>query len=87
VPGAADFDPRQPRPEGTRGSVRFVTTAMSSRAKATLMASVVLSSLTVWGVHYMQQAERDVRQTIFAFRTVLMLPSALADDVSGCCAG
>jgi hypothetical protein len=33
-------------------------------AKATLIASIVISSLTVWGVHYLQQQEHDVRTTL-----------------------
>ncbi|KDN47965.1 hypothetical protein K437DRAFT_255697 [Tilletiaria anomala UBC 951] len=33
---------------------------MSRAAKVTLAASAVLSGLTVWGVHYMQDAERAV---------------------------
>lgn len=33
---------------------------MSRPAKLTLAASVVVSGLTVWGVHYMQERERDV---------------------------
>ncbi|THV02461.1 hypothetical protein K435DRAFT_653293 [Dendrothele bispora CBS 962.96] len=32
---------------------------MSARAKATLFAAVVFSSLTVWAVHYQQQQERE----------------------------
>ncbi|KAF8271078.1 hypothetical protein EI94DRAFT_1488418, partial [Lactarius quietus] len=32
---------------------------MSRAAKATLVASIVVSSLTVWGVHYIQQQEHD----------------------------
>ncbi|KAI9510050.1 hypothetical protein F5148DRAFT_977398 [Russula earlei] len=32
---------------------------MSRTAKATLITSIVLSSLTVWGVHYLQQQEHD----------------------------
>jgi hypothetical protein len=35
--------------------------SMSARAKATLLASVVLTTLTVWGVHHMQDTEREVR--------------------------
>jgi CHASE1-domain containing sensor protein len=34
---------------------------MSRAAKATLVASIVVSSLTVWGVHYFQQQEHEVR--------------------------
>lgn len=34
---------------------------MSRAAKATLVASIVVSSLTVWGVHYIQQQEHEVR--------------------------
>ena len=34
--------------------------SMSRLAKATLILSVVLSSFTVWGVHYLQQQEHDV---------------------------
>lgn len=33
---------------------------MSRPAKLTLAASVLLSGLTVWGVHYMQEREREV---------------------------
>lgn len=33
---------------------------MSRPAKLTLAASVLVSGLTVWGVHYMQERERDV---------------------------
>ena len=33
---------------------------MSRPAKATLIASIVLSSFTVWGVHYLQKQEHDV---------------------------
>ncbi|KAF5387356.1 hypothetical protein D9757_005719 [Collybiopsis confluens] len=32
---------------------------MSTRAKITLATAVVLSSLTVWGVHYQQKQERE----------------------------
>ncbi|KAH9962662.1 hypothetical protein BC827DRAFT_1129990 [Russula dissimulans] len=32
---------------------------MSRVAKTTLIASIVLSSLTVWGVHYLQQQEHE----------------------------
>lgn len=34
---------------------------MSTRAKATLAASVCFCAFTVWGVHYLQQSEREVR--------------------------
>jgi hypothetical protein len=37
---------------------------MSRAAKATLGASVVLSGLTVWGVHFMQVQERKVRGAV-----------------------
>lgn len=33
---------------------------MSRPAKLTLAASVIVSGLTVWGVHYMQEKEREV---------------------------
>lgn len=33
---------------------------MSRPAKLTLAASVLVSGLTVWGVHYMQEKEREV---------------------------
>lgn len=33
---------------------------MTRAAKATLLASCVLSSLVIWGVHYQQSQERDV---------------------------
>lgn len=33
---------------------------MSRPAKLTLAASVLVSGLTVWGVHYMQERERQV---------------------------
>ncbi|KAF8475347.1 hypothetical protein DFH94DRAFT_635619 [Russula ochroleuca] len=32
---------------------------MSRAAKATLIASILVSSFTVWGVHYLQQQEHD----------------------------
>ncbi|KAJ4475047.1 hypothetical protein J3R30DRAFT_3506308 [Lentinula aciculospora] len=32
---------------------------MSSRAKVTLGAAIVLSTLTVWGVHFQQNQERE----------------------------
>ncbi|KAH9995132.1 hypothetical protein BJV77DRAFT_272688 [Russula vinacea] len=32
---------------------------MSRAAKATLLASILVSSVTVWGVHYLQQQEHD----------------------------
>ncbi|KAE9396879.1 hypothetical protein BT96DRAFT_824077 [Gymnopus androsaceus JB14] len=32
---------------------------MSSRAKITLGAAIILSSLTVWGVHFQQNQERE----------------------------
>jgi protein PET117 len=32
---------------------------MSRAAKATLVASILVSSLTVWGVHYFQQQEHE----------------------------
>ncbi|KAJ3866845.1 MAG: hypothetical protein NXY57DRAFT_892719 [Lentinula lateritia] len=32
---------------------------MSSRAKLTLGAAIILSSLTVWGVHFQQTQERE----------------------------
>ena len=34
---------------------------MSRAAKATLIASIVISSFTVWGVHYLQDQEHNVR--------------------------
>lgn len=33
---------------------------MSRPAKLTLAASVLISGLTVWGVHFMQEREREV---------------------------
>lgn len=33
---------------------------MSRAAKATLFASVLLSGLTIWAVHYQQEQEREV---------------------------
>lgn len=33
---------------------------MSKAAKATLAASVIVCGFTVWGVHYMQERERNV---------------------------
>ncbi|PWZ00979.1 hypothetical protein BCV70DRAFT_199343 [Testicularia cyperi] len=33
---------------------------MSRPAKFTLAASVIISGFTVWGVHYMQEREREV---------------------------
>ncbi|EPQ27421.1 uncharacterized protein PFL1_04959 [Pseudozyma flocculosa PF-1] len=33
---------------------------MSRAAKATLIGSVLVSGLTVWGVHFMQTKEREV---------------------------
>ncbi|KAH0836718.1 hypothetical protein J3R83DRAFT_8447, partial [Lanmaoa asiatica] len=33
---------------------------MSTRAKATLAASCVISAFIIWGVHYQQTKERDV---------------------------
>jgi hypothetical protein len=33
---------------------------MSRAAKATLIVSIVVSSFTIWGVHYLQQREHDV---------------------------
>ena len=41
---------------------------MSRAAKATLVASIVVSSLTVWGVHYIQQQEHEVRAFVHAHR-------------------
>mgnify|MGYP003714633409 CR=1 FL=1 len=35
---------------------------MSRAAKATFFGAILLSGLTVYGVHYQQQAERDVRR-------------------------
>ncbi|KAH9167388.1 hypothetical protein EDB89DRAFT_1856615 [Lactarius sanguifluus] len=32
---------------------------MSRAAKATLVASIIVSSLTVWGVHYIQHQEHE----------------------------
>ncbi len=32
-----------------------------SRARATLIGAVFLSSLTIWAVHFQQQQERKVR--------------------------
>ncbi|KAF8591739.1 hypothetical protein K439DRAFT_1325961 [Ramaria rubella] len=32
---------------------------MSRAAKITLVGSIILSGLTVWGVHYLQEWERD----------------------------
>ncbi|KIY49973.1 hypothetical protein FISHEDRAFT_40284 [Fistulina hepatica ATCC 64428] len=32
---------------------------MSSRAKVTLAATVVLSAFTIWGVHYLQHKELE----------------------------
>ena len=51
-----------------RGKVRLrymtkqaILKSMSRVAKATLIASVFVSSLTVWGVHFLQQQEHEVR--------------------------
>jgi hypothetical protein len=44
------------------GSTHHVfASTMSRAAKATLIASILASSLTVWGVHYLQQQEHEVR--------------------------
>ncbi|EIN09504.1 hypothetical protein PUNSTDRAFT_101340 [Punctularia strigosozonata HHB-11173 SS5] len=32
---------------------------MSRRAQATLLGAVLFSTLTIWGVHYMQDQERE----------------------------
>jgi protein PET117 len=44
---------------------------MSRVAKATLIASIVVSSLTVWGVHFLQQQEHEV--LIFPLYNVVKL--------------
>ena len=41
-------------------SPEFFFVTMSRPAKLTLAASVLVSGLTVWGVHYMQEREREV---------------------------
>jgi len=38
---------------------------MSRQAKAFFGASVAVSAATIWGVHYIQQRESDVRRSIF----------------------
>jgi hypothetical protein len=38
---------------------------MSTRAKVTLATTIAFATLTVWGVHYMQESERDVRHIAF----------------------
>jgi hypothetical protein len=66
----ADMVDRRPsydvEQRGTHGSTLITCSlsslaVMSRAAKATLIASIVVSSLTVWGVHYLQQQEHDVR--------------------------
>jgi protein PET117 len=34
---------------------------MSRMAKATLITSILVSCITVWGVHFLQQQEHEVR--------------------------
>ncbi|KAI0251424.1 hypothetical protein BJV78DRAFT_1315868 [Lactifluus subvellereus] len=60
---------------------------MSRVAKATLIASIVVSSLTVWGVHYLQQQEHDARtffilvcKTWLTFALQTMYQGVLRDD-------
>lgn len=64
----ADMVDRRPsydvEQRGTHGSTLITCSlsslaVMSRAAKATLIASIVVSSLTVWGVHYLQQQEHD----------------------------
>lgn len=42
--------------------------SMSTRAKATLAASCAISAFIIWGVHYQQTKERDVRVGSFLLR-------------------
>lgn len=52
------------------------------RAKATLIAAVLFSSLTIWAVHFQQQQEREVSQlqTNAPFSTY---PANHSDHVQG----
>jgi protein PET117 len=60
--------------EATTSRVRPLA-LMSRAAKATLIASIVVSSLTVWGVHYLQQQEHDVCASPIFLWTLLMRAS------------
>lgn len=55
---------------------------MSRAAKATLIASIVVSSLTVWGVHYLQQQEHDVRMS-FPGHSIDFANARFLDNVPG----
>jgi hypothetical protein len=59
---------------------------MSRAAKATLIASIVVSSLTVWGVHYLQQKEHDVRMP-FPHPPMDFANARSLDNVPGCSSG
>ena len=56
---------------------------MSRAAKATLLASILVSSVTVWGVHYLQQQEHDVRSTPprFVDTVPILLPQTMYQGV------
>ncbi|GAW00490.1 cytochrome c oxidase assembly protein [Lentinula edodes] len=51
---------------------------MSARAKITLGAAIIISSLTVWGVHFQQTQEREAMRS---FWSLIMLP-VIAGDAS-----
>ena len=71
---------------GTYGSsitCSFPSLAMSRAAKATLIASIVVSSLTVWGVHYLQQREHNVRMP-FPDPPMDFANARFLDNVPGC---
>lgn len=45
--------------------IKELNVIMSRQAKAFFGASVAVSAATIWGVHYIQQRESDVRRSIF----------------------
>lgn len=43
---------------------------MSTKAKLTLGASIVLCCGTIYGVHYLQRFEKDVRQLYYIYKRI-----------------
>jgi len=59
---------------------------MSRAAKGTLVASIIVTTFTVWAVHYLQQQEHEVNSYYFAVAQALtrlvqrMYRGVLKDD-------
>lgn len=56
---------------------------MSRAAKATLAASVVATTFTVWFVHYQQQQEHEVRPLMLYFIYAVLSSAITLPPISG----